>query len=83
MREGERLERLIADVVAGHFREELTIPLLGEARIRWTLGVTPSYVTGGGHAFRTLPRVQARAMQGRGPKRIQWQAWPARTHEIP
>ena len=77
-REGERLERLVADVIAGHFREELTIPVLGEARIRWTLGVIPSYVGGSGESFHTLPRVQARAMQGRGPKRVQWQPWPAR-----
>jgi hypothetical protein len=78
-REGERLERLLADVVAGHFREELGIPVLGEATIRWRLGVTPAYVDDSGEAFRTLPRAQARAMQGRGPKRVQWQPWRRRT----
>ena len=72
--EGARLEELLGDVVAGRFTEELTIPLLGEARLRWTLG-------GGGHrsaGMRRLPRARARTLRGAGPRRVRWQPWPPR-----
>lgn len=77
--EGERLERLIADVIAGRFREELTIPLLGQARLCWALG-DAAYEGGSGESFRTMPRAEGRAMRGRGPTRVQWRPWPARAH---
>jgi hypothetical protein len=74
--EGERLEGLLRAVAAGHFREELTIPVFGEARLRWALGDIASHA---GHSgWRTLPRGQARTLRSGGPRRVQWQPWPRR-----
>ena len=76
--EGERLEALVADVVAGRLREEITIPWLGPARLRWERG--EGATRGGGQTAggRVLPRPLARALRGRGPHRVQWQPWPRR-----
>src|SRR5688572_30500627 len=37
-REGERLEDLLREVVAGRFHEELRIPLFRDAKLRWAVG---------------------------------------------
>lgn len=71
--EGERLERLLREVVAGFLVERLSIPWFGDARLHWELGAH-----GGG--FCSLPREQARVLLGGGPKRVQWQPWPRRVH---
>jgi len=79
--EGNRLERLLADVVAGHLREELAIPWFGDARLRWSLG---ERAIGSGHreeAFQKVPRARARALYGGGPKRVEWHPWLRRTVE--
>ena len=79
--ERERLEDLLRAVVTGHFREELTIPLLGEARLHWALGDVPTHA---GHSgWRTLPRGEARALRSGGPRRVQWQPWPRRRRGAP
>lgn len=77
-REGERLEALLRDVVAGRFREALTFPLFGDAELRWALGDIATHAGHGSERFRTLPRDQARTLRSGGPGRIQWQPWPRR-----
>jgi hypothetical protein len=75
--EGTRLERLLADVVAGLFREELTIPWFGQAKLRWALG---DMIRVGHRAegVGVLPRAKARALHHGGPWRVQWHPWSPR-----
>jgi hypothetical protein len=75
-REGERLEDLLAAVVAGHFREELTIPWFGAARLRWALGDMAIRAGHHGEGHRVLRRDEARALQAGGPRRVRWHPWP-------
>jgi len=77
-REGARLEEILTDVVAGHFREELQIPLFGDARVRWSLGIVTA---GDGHLAKgasRLSRERARALRATGFRRVQWMPWPQR-----
>ncbi|MBC7788885.1 MAG: hypothetical protein H7Z74_02970 [Anaerolineae bacterium] len=69
--EGDRLDRLLADVVAGRFREELTIPWFGDASLRWAMGDRLTHSEGRG----AMPRDRARALRGSGPSRVEWQPW--------
>ena len=76
--EGQRLQRLCDDVAAGRFREEITIPLFGQAKLRFALG---DVAAADGHlneGWRALPRHRARELLVGRPRRVQWQAWPRR-----
>ena len=77
-REGEQLEELVGDVVAGRFREELHIPLFGRAGVHWSFGdiARAGHLSEGGEG---LSRDQARALHTGGPRRIHWQPWPRRS----
>lgn len=74
--EGARLEALVQEVVAGRFREELSIPWLGDARLGWSFGDVG--VAGHRSGGTRLPRAHAAALRGRGPRRVQWSPWPRR-----
>ncbi|HLL48502.1 MAG TPA: DUF6226 family protein [Longimicrobiaceae bacterium] len=74
--EGARLEALVHEVVAGRFREELSIPWLGDARLSWSFGDVG--VAGHRSGWTGLPRAQAVALRGRGPRSVQWSPWPRR-----
>src|SRR2546423_8628430 len=60
-REGEQLEQLLGDVVAGDFREELQIPLFGRANVHWPFGdiTRARHLSEGGQGLR---RDQARSL---------------------
>jgi hypothetical protein len=73
--EGERLERLVAAVVTDGLREELTIPWVGEARLRWWLGASAAAGHPSEAAFQVLPRAWARVLRGPGPGSVRWQPW--------
>jgi Family of unknown function (DUF6226) len=80
-REGESLEELVGDVVAGRFREELRIPLFGRATVHWSFGD----ITRAGHLSeggQDMSREQARTLDTAGPTRIHWQPWPRRGQSI-
>lgn len=74
--EWERLRRLLDHVVAGRFREEVKIPLLGEARLMHELGSDASGQRGSG--ARVLSRARARALVGGGPRVMHWRPWSVR-----
>jgi hypothetical protein len=76
-REGERLEELVGDVVAGRFREKLHIPLFGSASVHWSFGdiARAGHLSEGGQ---NMSRDQARILNTGGPTRIHWQPWPRR-----
>lgn len=77
--EGERLREMLRDVVAGRFRESLSLPLFGPPRLEWTLG-DPSAVAlrGGG---RVLGDAEARVLRRDGAGEMRWQPWPTRPSE--
>lgn len=75
--EGERVEAMLADVVAGRFRERITRPLFGDATLAWELGDRDAPAGWRGGASR-IARAHARALRGGGPRTLQWQPWPAR-----
>jgi hypothetical protein len=72
--EAERLQATIRSVVAGHFREELDIPLVGRAHLSWSLTEGPYASTS---SRMMLPRDDARQLSSRS-KRIEWHAWTKR-----
>ena len=76
--ESERFERLLDDVVAGRFREELKIPLLREPRLRWWLGESSARAHSRNSGFRLLSWSHAQALRSAGSGMIQWQPWPRR-----
>jgi uncharacterized protein DUF6226 len=76
--EGERLQRLLDDVVAGRFREEITIPLLGRARLAWALGGGAAAATRS--AWSVVSRRRARALVVDGAREVQWHPWVRRLH---
>ena len=76
--EGARLEQLVEDVTSGVFREELTIPLLGTARLRWWLGSAAAGDRHRGEGMTTLPREHAQALRAGGAARVQWRPWQRR-----
>lgn len=76
--EGARLEELIGDVVAGEFREQLKLPLVGDARLEWWLG---SLTTGDRHHGKGGTKIRrdlARMLRVPGSNRVQWKPWPER-----
>ena len=73
--ESERLQLLLDDVVAGLFREKITIPLLGRATHEWRLGDgTPVRRS----CWRVVARSSARKLVARGAREVQWQPWVKR-----
>lgn len=74
--EGARLEALVSEVVAGRFREELSVPWLGDARLSWSFGDVG--VAGHRSGWTGLPRAHAVALRGRGPRPVQWSPWARR-----
>jgi Family of unknown function (DUF6226) len=81
--EGARLEELLGDVVAGNFGEELTIPWIGDLRVKWWLG---SAAVGDGHhgeGMTTLPRKLARVLGASRSTRVQWRPWGQRKEGTP
>jgi hypothetical protein len=81
--EGERLVRLLDDVVAGRFHETIAVPLLGRATLRWTLGAAGPAPGVQSSAWRVLPRAMARALAAGGPRDVRWQPWPLRARVAP
>ena len=73
----ERLRRILGPVIAGDFAEEVTLPFVGNAYLKWELGRIdgPFGMSGGGTG---VPRECARALRLSGVKRIQWQKWTRR-----
>jgi uncharacterized protein DUF6226 len=75
--EGERLQLLLDDVVAGRFREKITIPLLGRAAQEWSLGDGTGIRRG---HWSVVSRRSARALVAGGAREVQWHSWPRRLH---
>lgn len=78
--EADRLQTLLREVVVGRFREKLTIPLFGDARLTSALGAlsTSPGRSGGAARVLVLPRAHARTLRRGGPPMVQWQPWPTR-----
>ena len=76
--EGDRLEWMVAAVVAGGFVEELVIPWFGRANVRWWLSHSSDAGLSRRSGGTSLPRARARALAGAGPRRMQWQPWSRR-----
>lgn len=75
-REAERLQAIIRAVVAGQFREELDIPLLGSAHLSWSLEAADG--AHGSTSSRTmLSRDEALRLSSES-KRTEWQPWTKR-----
>lgn len=78
--EGEiqRVDELVQDVVAGYFIEELRIPWLRSARVRWQHGpamVGADYRAAGG---RVLRAEDAEALRTAGIGLVEWRPWGRR-----
>jgi hypothetical protein len=76
-REGERLQQLVGDVVAGRFREELRVPLFGRPELHWSFGdiARAGHLSEGGQ---NISRDEARMLHTGGPRRMLWRPWPRR-----
>ena len=72
--ERERFLELIENVVAGRFRESITIPWLGAAREEWELWSSSSRRGGGWQ----IKRAHARQLVGGGPRSFAWNPWRLR-----
>jgi hypothetical protein len=73
--ESQRFLELIDDVVAGRFRESITIPWLGTARQEWRLW-SPNGSSGGG---RSLERRRAKELVKDESRSRDWKPWPPRS----
>lgn len=73
----ERLQGFLHNVIGGHFLEEVRLPIVGVAQVRWELGSMdgPYGLSGGGL---TLSRERARKLRRSKLKRVEWQAWSKR-----
>ena len=69
--EGERLERIVRDVVAGHFWEELSVPRFGQARLSWQLGSSGAGADSSG-GRKVLSRARARVLRRSGSGIVHW-----------
>lgn len=78
-REAERLLQILGFVVAGEFREEIDIPLIGTTHVRWSLGAINS-PNGSLSSESALTRDRARTL-GAGSRRIEWSPWSKRMIE--
>ena len=77
--ERERFLELIENVVAGRFRESITIPWLGAAREEWELWSSSSRRGGGWQ----IKRAHARQLVGGGPRSFEWSPWRLRRFPKP
>ena len=75
--EAARLRALIADVVAGRFGEQITIPSVGEATVAWEVGSLDAWEPYWSGGSKMAPEA-ARRLLGSGRRRIRWQPWPSR-----
>ena len=75
-REAESFVQTLASVVAGEFREEIDIPLVGTPHVRWSLGATDSPY-GSSSSESALTRDGAR-MLSTGSRRVEWRPWSKR-----
>ena len=75
--EGARLKARIYDVVAGRFKEEISIPWFGEGRVGWSFGEI-SAPSGRQRGWSGLSRSHALALRGRGSHVVHWSPWPKR-----
>ncbi len=80
--EAARLEELITEVVAGRFREEVRIPVLGHARLIWSFGEHSGH-SAHRSGWSLLPRSEARALRRRGSGATIWGPWPKRSNSGP
>jgi hypothetical protein len=78
--EGARLQAWVDHVVAGRFREEISIPLFGDARLGWAFGGT-SGSSGRQSGWSGISRGRALALAGRDSHVVQWSPWPRRHHD--
>jgi len=72
--ESQRFLELIDAVVAGRFRESITIPWFGAAKQEWRLW-SPHGSSGGGGS---LERSRARELVNGGARSRDWKPWPSR-----
>jgi len=75
-REAERLQEIIRSVVAGHFIEEMDIPLVGRAHLIWSIEASDS-AYGSSRRMMFLSRDDARRLSPES-ERIEWQPWTKR-----
>lgn len=75
--EAKRFQEIVANVVSGHFREDVELPFFGSAQVRWRLGSihSPYGLSEGGMS---IPRASARSLRSEGLTRVEWIAWPRR-----
>jgi len=77
--EHQRFLELIENVVAGRFRELITLPWFGAARQEWELWSSSSRRGGGGR----IKRAHARELVGGGPRSFEWSPWRLRRFPKP
>lgn len=78
-REAERLLQVVGFVVAGEFREEIDIPLIGPPHVRWSLGAIDS-PNGSLSSECALTRDGALTLSTES-RRIEWSPWSKRMGE--
>jgi hypothetical protein len=78
--EGVRLHALVDDVVAGRFREEISIPLFGSARLGWSFGGIGG-TSGRQSGWRGISRDHALVLRGQGSGVVHWSPWPGGCRE--
>ena len=78
-REAERLQATVRSVVAGHFQEEIEIPLVGSAYLSWTFTASASGDPSTSGRM-MLSREEARRISAVS-ERIEWQPWTKRTRD--
>jgi hypothetical protein len=71
--EVRRLDALVENVVAGHFTEEVRLPIFGEARLSHELGPRAAREGSRAAGWGVIPRDLARTLVGDGPRRVAWQ----------
>lgn len=78
--EGARLQALVDNVVAGQFREEISVRRFGAARLAWSFGATSS-TAGQQSGWSGISRDRALALKGHNSLVVQWAPWPRRFHD--
>jgi len=74
-----RLDELVGNVVAGHFEEEVRLPIFGEARLSYAFGPRSPREGSRAAGWGAIPRELARTLVGGGIRRVEWQPWPRRS----
>jgi hypothetical protein len=73
-----RLDELVGDVLAGHFREEVRLPMFGGARLSHAFGRRAARDGSHTAAWSAISRDLARTLVDGGARRVEWQPWPHR-----